>query len=441
MPTQNPDILSVAEVNRLARITLEKGLPSCWIQGEISNLTRAASGHWYFSIKDATASARCVMFKARNQFVDWSPREGEHVQIRAQGSLYEPRGEFQLLVEAMRKAGQGNLFEAFVRLKEKLLGEGLFAPERKMPIPRFPRCFGVVTSPQGAAVHDVLTTLRRRWPAGRIVVYPCLVQGDNAPARIIHALGQANQRLEADVLLLVRGGGSLEDLWAFNDEGVARAVAASRIPVVSGIGHESDFSIADFVADHRAPTPTGAAEVASPDGPELLLRMRESRGRITRSALLGIGAAWQHHDHLRRRLRHPKDRLQQQQGQLLQMRQRMLTAGPRALTNAATQFSNLRRHLMASKPFAMERVQQLPYLRRDLRQSMSQQLTSHKMRLSSLTAQLELLCPIQVLRRGYSIVRNAQGQLIVSSAQVTPGQQVSVELAQGRFDAEVTGIG
>lgn len=437
MAIQSSPVVSISEVNRMARLALEKNLPSCWIKGELSNLTRASSGHWYFSIKDATASARCVMFRTKNQFVDWQPREGEQIEIRAQASLYEPRGDFQLNVEAMRHAGQGDLFDAFLRLKERLQQAGLFNPERKRTIPRFPQHIGIVTSPQAAALRDVLTTLSRRWPVGRIVIYPCLVQGEAAPQQIIQALQEANQRRDSDVLLLVRGGGSLEDLWAFNDEDVAKAIAASSIPVVTGIGHETDFSIADFVADSRAPTPTGAAQVASPDFMELRQRVDITKARLYRNVRNRVDTAWQHRDHLHRRLRHPHERLQHQHKQLVHLAQRLALASQRHLASTRTILTQLSANLFAKAPMPTYWYERMDHINQRLRQSYQhQQATRHKA-IATLTSHLGLLCPSQVLKRGYGIVRTTQGDIVSASEQVSTGQHLSIELAHGQLGVSV----
>jgi exodeoxyribonuclease VII large subunit len=283
-------ILSVSDLNRMARLTLERGIPQVWVTGELSNLTRAASGHWYFTLKDSQAAVRCAMFRNRNLFMDWVPENGLRVELRAQPTLYEPRGEFQLSVEVMRRAGLGALYEAFARLKERLEREGLFDAARKRPLPPYPSQIGLITSPQAAALRDVLTTLRRRWPLARVLLYPTPVQGEGAAEAIAAALATAGARGECQVLLLVRGGGSIEDLWAFNEEVVARAIAACPIPVVSGIGHETDFTIADFVADRRAPTPTGAAQLATPDAGELAQHLHH----LARQSHPGSAAAAAH---------------------------------------------------------------------------------------------------------------------------------------------------
>src|SRR5665647_581533 len=275
-------ILTVSELNRMAREVLERSFPLFWVSGEISNLTRAASGHWYFSLKDAGAQVRCVMFKNRNAYLEWQPKEGDLVEARAVVTLYEARGEFQLNVEFLQRAGLGVLFEAYEKLRIKLEGEGLFDPARKRSIPAHSRQIGVVTSPDAAAFRDVLTTLKRRMPSIPIVLYPTPVQGKGAAVLIAAAINQASLRAECDVLIICRGGGSMEDLWQFNEEVVARAIAACSIPTISGVGHETDFTIADFAADRRAPTPTAAAEIASPDRATLLGKVIQQQQRMQR---------------------------------------------------------------------------------------------------------------------------------------------------------------
>ncbi|MBN9425318.1 MAG: exodeoxyribonuclease VII large subunit, partial [Burkholderiales bacterium] len=279
------EILSVSQLNRVVAGLLQRSLPLVWVAGEVSNCTRAASGHWYFTLKDASAQVRAVMFRGRAQCAGFQPRDGDRVEVRGTVSLYEARGDFQLTVEAMRRAGAGDLYQRFLELKARLQQQGLFDAERKRPLPALPAAIGIVTSPQAAALRDVLTILRQRAPQIPVLIYPTLVQGAEAPAAIAAALAAAARRRECDVLLLVRGGGSIEDLWAFNDEALAHAIAASPIPAVSGVGHETDFTIADFVADQRAPTPTGAAVLAAPDRRELL---GQALGLAQR-----LGDAWQ----------------------------------------------------------------------------------------------------------------------------------------------------
>src|SRR5574340_462515 len=275
-------VISVSELNRSARQILEQRLPLLWVAGEISNFTQAASGHWYFSLKDDKAQVRCAMFRMKSQYLDWLPENGMQVEVRAQPTLYEPRGEYQLAVENMRRAGLGALYEAFEKLKGRLEKEGLFAAARKKALPAFPRRIGIITSPAAAALRDVLTTLRRRMPNIPVLIYPVPVQGEGAAQKIAAAIQLAGQRRECDVLILCRGGGSIEDLWAFNEEVVARAIAACEIPVICGVGHETDFTIADFAADRRAPTPTAAAELATPHRADLLQRLAVLQAGLTR---------------------------------------------------------------------------------------------------------------------------------------------------------------
>ena len=276
-------VFSVRELNFAAKQLLENGLPLLWVRGEVSNFVCAASGHWYFSLKDEQAQVRCVMFRHKSQYLDWQPKNGMQVEVLALATLYEARGDFQLTLEQMRPAGLGALYEAFERLKKKLEGEGLFDAARKRVLPSMPAQIGIVTSPQAAALRDVLTTLARRMSGIPVVLYPTPVQGEGAAQKIAQAIRLANERAECDVLIVCRGGGSIEDLWAFNEEVVARAIAASTIPVVSGVGHETDFTIADFVADERAPTPTAAAQRVAPDRDALLRSLRDMAQHLQRA--------------------------------------------------------------------------------------------------------------------------------------------------------------
>ena len=439
MPTPEtaPSVLSVSDLNRQARMAIERSLQVAWIAGEISNLTRAPSGHWYFTLKDAQASVRCAMFRNRNQFVDWRPENGMQVEVRAQATLYEPRGEFQLTVDALRRAGLGALFEAFQRLKERLEREGLFDPARKRPLPDMPACIGVVTSPRAAALRDVLTTLRRRWPLARVVIYPTLVQGAEAPARIVAALDTAAVRQECEVLLLVRGGGSLEDLWAFNDEAVARAIARCPMPVVSGVGHETDFTIADFAADLRAPTPTGAAHLATPDGAawrDTVIRLRqrlhlELRRRLDRHA--------QHLDGLTRRLQHPAARLQGQTRLVEQWLRRLVLAQQAGMARRRHCFEPLAARLDAARPDVVRGRDRVASLSHRLRLGFDACLAAHAARLSSLEGQLRHLNPDAVLERGYGIVRDDQGHIVRDAGTLNPGDRLTLTLARGSVAANV----
>jgi exodeoxyribonuclease VII large subunit len=388
-------VLSVSALLRSVRETLERRFPLAWIGGEISNFRPASSGHWYFTLKDESAQVDCVMFRSRTAALDWQPADGMRVEARALPTLYEPRGRFQLNVEHMRRAGLGPLYERFLRLKAKLEAEGLFDPAVKRDVPEHPRSIGVVTSRQAAALRDVLTTLHRRNPAIPVIVYPVPVQGEGAAARIAEMLGIANARSECDVLLLVRGGGSIEDLWSFNEEAVARAIRASAIPVVVGVGHETDVTIADFAADRRAPTPTAAAEMVSPSRAELLARVAELAGRATREALRRIETAMQTVDALARRLVHPRERLRTSRQLLAQLAARLSFASVHRVESLAAQLGQLK-------------------------------------------AALASLNPNAVLERGYSLTRNAQGEVVVDAARVKEGELLTTTLARGWIESEVT---
>jgi exodeoxyribonuclease VII large subunit len=331
----NTAIISVAELNRRAREFIEAGFPLLWVAGEISNFTRAASGHCYFSMKDATAQVRCVLFRHKAALIDWKLENGMQVEVRAAPTLYEARGDFQLTVEGMRRSGLGALFEAFERLKRRLEREGLFEPARRRPIPEFPRSVGVVTSPKAAALRDVLTTLARRMPGIRVVLYSTPVQGEGAGEKIAQAIRAASARKEVDVLIVCRGGGSMEDLWAFNEEIVARAIVDCAMPVVSGVGHETDFTIADSVADARAPTPTAAAELVSPNRAELLARLGVLAARLSRDIDRELNTRMQHLDYLGKRLVHPGERIDVELRQLSQLAIRLRSAATHALDVAS----------------------------------------------------------------------------------------------------------
>jgi len=321
------EILTVSELNRAVAGILERNLPVVRVEGELSNVVRAASGHWYFSLKDASAQVRCVMFRGRARNVDFSPRDGDRVEVLALATLYEARGEFQLNVEAMRRAGAGDLYRRFLELKDRLQREGLFDATRKRPLPAHPTAIGIVTSPQAAALRDVLSTLRRRAPAIPVVVYPTQVQGAEAPAQIAAAIGRAGSRRDCEVLLLVRGGGSIEDLWSFNDERVARAIAASPLPVVVGVGHETDFTIADFVADLRAPTPTAAAELVAPDRRELARGALRLAQRLQMAMRRGLDRAAQRLDTGTRLLRPPSAQWRDRARRVAALAQRLAAGG------------------------------------------------------------------------------------------------------------------
>jgi exodeoxyribonuclease VII large subunit len=390
-------IYSVSKLNRAVRGLLESGIGAIWVQGEISNLARPSSGHWYFSLKDRDAQLRCAMFRARNSLCRFAPREGQLVIAYGRVSLYEPRGDYQLLIELLEDAGHGALQRSFEELKARLAAEGLFASEHKRALPLVPRRIGVITSPSGAAIRDVLHILARRFPAAAVLIYPVPVQGAAAAPAIVAALDLASARSECDVLIVTRGGGSLEDLWAFNDERVARAIYRCTIPVVTGIGHEIDFTIADFVADVRAPTPSGAAELATPDGHAWLHRLSQLRARFTAG--------------MRRQLQHEHTRI-----------------------------AALMRRLQQAHPGARlaHYSQRLDELEGRLRFALQARLAAQSARLESAARALQAVSPLATLGRGFAVItRSADGALVTASEQLAVGDTFDATLAQGSLHAAV----
>ncbi len=430
-------VLSVSELNRMARRALESQLPLLWVEGEVSNFTRAASGHWYFAIKDASAQVRCVMFRGRNQFADFTPANGDHVEVRALPSLYEARGEFQLGVEQIRRAGAGRLYEAYLRLKAKLEAEGLFDPAKKRPLPRFPRRLGIVTSPQAAALHDVLTALARRMPGLPVIIYPTPVQGAGAGAQIAAAIRAAGARAECDVLLVCRGGGSLEDLWAFNDEAVARAIAACPLPVVSGVGHETDFTLADFAADLRAPTPTAAAELASPLREDLLRALDRHAQRLRQHFERRLHAGMQQLDYLARRLVHPAEQLRRRQDALAQYARRLAGAQRLRLVRETARLETLGRRLVSPAHLLQRHGIQLDALAMRQRRAMTGALAQWQLGLARFASSLSHLNPDNVLARGYSIVQRPDGRVVQDAATLAAGDALDLRFQHGRAQVKV----
>ena len=390
------DIYTVSRLNREARILLESGLPALWLEAEVSNFARPASGHWYFTLKDASAQVRCAMFRGSNSRVRVMPRDGMQVLVRARVGLYEPRGDYQLIAEHLEEAGEGALRRRFEELKARLAAEGLFDAGLKRPLPVLPRRIGVITSPTGAAIRDILHVLARRFAAVPVLVYPVPVQGTGAAAEIAAALALANARAEVDVLILARGGGSLEDLWSFNEEIVARAIRASRIPVISGVGHEVDVTIADFAADVRAPTPSGAAELVVPDRAEWLRSLAGLAARLAQSGYRRLARARERLDWLRGRLErvHPRERL-------------------------------------------ILRAQRLDELEGRLGRALSAALAAARARLLSASRTLNAVSPLATLERGYSILATADGRLVRAAADVRPGDEVRARTSQGTVHATV----
>ena len=390
-------VFSVKEINRLVRELLEQSFPSFWISGEISNFISASSGHWYFSLKDDEAQVRCTMFKNKNMAADWVPKNGEKIEAKCFIGLYEARGEYQLNIELIRHAGAGLLSEAFNQLKEKLLKEGLFEPSRKKSIPQFPKSIGVITSPTGAAIEDILITLKRRSPHIPIFIYPSLVQGKEAPSAIVKAIETANTRMECDVLILARGGGSIEDLWAFNEEIVARAIVASKIPTITGVGHETDTTIADFVSDLRAPTPTGAAELVTSHTVELIKTIQAYKNQLNKMMASVIRELMQKIDYLEKRLISPRQQIQRQKEQIHQYIQR-------------------------------------------INQSMKNAMIQYRLNIDKLKLNLDHLSPHAVLSRGYSIITNVDGQIVNNVNQLKLDDKIHIQLNHGQADANISDL-
>jgi exodeoxyribonuclease VII large subunit len=435
---QGPIILPVSLLVSSARLLVERHLGLVWVSGEISNFTRAASGHCYFNLKDAQAQVRCVFFRHKAQHAGFTLKDGQQVEVRATASIYEARGEFQLNVETARLAGPGALYERFARLKARLDAAGWFAAERKRPLPRFPRAVGIVTSTRAAALSDLLTTLARRWPALRVVVYPTAVQGDGAAAEIAAAIGLANARAEVDVLIVGRGGGSIEDLWAFNEESVAEAVFASVLPVVSGVGHETDFTICDFVADARAPTPTAAAALVVPDRHAVAREIAGLAARGQRAHARLLEARMQRVDGLARRLVHPAARLAQQRrdaqalgGRLARALRHQLDARAMALAGPARRLAwRLHQPLPERAALAAARVA--------LQRALPAALERAGARVAALAQNLAHLNPRAVLDRGYALVETAGGAIVHDASQVAAGDEVALTFARGGAGATIT---
>ena len=435
-----PLVLTVAALNQQVARLLERTFPLVWIGGEISNFTRAASGHWYFTLKDDAAQVRAVMFRGRAQYAGFVPREGDKVEVRALVTLYGARGDYQINVEAIRRAGVGQLYEAFLRLKEKLGAEGLFDEDRKRPLPLFARSIGIVTSPQAAALRDVLTALKRRVPHVRVVLYPAPVQGQGASIKIADAIMTASRRKEVDVLLVCRGGGSIEDLWSFNEEPVARAIAACSVPVISGVGHETDFTIADFAADLRAATPTAAAELAATARADWLSSLAADAGDLRRAMERILGDANQGLDNLGRRLLSPSSRIENQRVKLLGLASTLTHAVRTPINRQGVLLAQLQQRWARHRPDSRAMRTQLASEQRHLVASMAANLRARRESLHALSAQLELLNPQRTLERGYAIVSNAKGKVLRSPGQIKPRDALRVRLAEGSAEVSVGGV-
>lgn len=435
-----PPVLTVSALNQAVARMLERNFPLAWVSGEISNFTRAASGHWYFTLKDDAAQVRAVMFRGRAQYAGFNPREGDKVEVRALVTLYAPRGDYQLNVEAIRRAGIGNLYEAFLQLKEKLNAEGLFDPARKRPLALFARTIGIVTSPQAAALRDILTTLRRRAPHVRVILYPSPVQGEGAGQKIAQAIATASAHAECDVLLVCRGGGSIEDLWSFNEEVVARAIVACSMPVISGVGHETDFTIADFAADLRAPTPTAAAEMAAAPRADWLATLNAHADDLMRAFKRHVSDQAQTLDWLSRRLISPSAYIAHERLKLRELQTLLAHATRMPLSQARFALSHLQTRLAGQLPKTDAARTRLNDDARRMSTRMTTVAAQRRQSLASLASQLELLNPQRTLERGYAMVLDSKGKIVRAPKDLRPRETVTVRLAEGAAEVGIASV-
>ncbi|WP_455218309.1 exodeoxyribonuclease VII large subunit [Kaarinaea lacus] len=433
------EIFTVSELNHQAKELLEGQFPLVWIEGEISNLARPASGHIYFSLKDEAAQVRCAMFKMRNRLINFQPENGQQVLARARVSLYEARGDFQLIIEHMEETGDGALRRQFELLKHRLYEEGLFDESHKQELPTLPGRLGVITSPTGAAIRDILSVLKRRFPGIPVLIYPVPVQGDDAPPAIVEALQTASKRKECDLLILARGGGSLEDLWAFNDESVARAIYNCPIPVVTGIGHEIDFTIADFVADYRAPTPSAAAETVSPDREEWQETLKAWQKRLARSLSGYLQQRKQALDWLYRQIKHPGQRLNEHAQRLDELEMRFSNALIGSLRHRSAHLATLRARIQGLSPGQRLKEIRLKLDKLDYanRQAIFTFLERDRQRLGKLGRALDTVSPLATLGRGYALAQTEDGRIIRSAGDVQVNDRITTRLGEGSLDCRV----
>ena len=432
-------IYSVSQLNRSVRQLLETQLPLLWVEGEISNFARPASGHWYLSLKDDQAQVRCAMFRNANQRVNFQPANGTQILVRCRAGLYEGRGEYQLIIEHMEEAGTGALQRKFEQLKQQLANEGLFDNQHKQPMPTAVSHIGVITSATGAAIKDILSVLDRRFPAIKVSIFPTAVQGEQAAGQIVDALAMANQQSQCDALIVGRGGGSLEDLWPFNEESVARAIFNSKIPIVSAVGHEVDFTIADFVADLRAPTPSAAAELLSPDGQDLLDQFMGFEILLSEALIRKIRQLEQRADFLQKRLQHPGRKLQQQGQHMTQLRIRLQRAIAAQLQQQRAQMDQLQNKLLGQSPeqTIIHGQQRITQSVKQLMRSMQQQLANKQTKTDQAMHLLDTVSPLSTLGRGYAIIRDQHNAVIKTVKEVNAGDQLTSQLADGEIVVSV----
>lgn len=432
------EVLTVSQLNARARRLLEEVFPAVWVEGELSNLARPSSGHLYFTLKDSGAQVRCALFRQNAARVRMDLRDGLLVRARGRVSLYEGRGDYQMILDAVEPAGDGALRQAFEALKARLQAEGLFAAERKRPLPSHPTRIGVITSPSGAAVRDIISVFGRRAPFIELVISPTAVQGREAAPQIVQALERAD-RAGFDALILARGGGSLEDLWPFNEEMVARAVAACRTPVISAVGHETDVSISDFVADVRAPTPSAAAELLSPDTRAMLQQLQRSHRQLQQCMKVRLERERLRLDALRRRLRHPGERLAQQSQRLDELELRLRRVWQQRMDLRRQQLASLHGRLQQQHPERLLRLleERLEQMRQRLPRAMQLRLAQHRQQLESAAQSLHLISPLATLGRGYSILLDSQGHAVRRPQDTQPGQRLQARLAEGSLNLRV----
>lgn len=437
-------IYTVSRLNNEVRFILEDTFPFVWVEGEISNFAAPHSGHWYFSLKDTNAQVRCAMFKSSSRKINFVPKDGIHVLIKARVSLYENRGEFQLIAETMEERGEGKLQRAFELLKKKLEAAGLFDAAHKKSLPLFTKQIGVITSATGAAIRDILTVLNRRYPCVPVIIYPSLVQGANAAANIVSAIQTANKRNECDVLIVARGGGSLEDLWPFNEEIVAHAIFSSEIPIISGVGHEVDFTIADFVADIRAPTPSAAAEIATPDKAELLSLLARHQQQLMRCMRQKLTTLQQQLIWTQKHLaqQHPKRRLTEKMQRLDFCELTLVQLQTRLLAKLQTKLQELGAKLHRKTPLQQikQSQHQLQLCQEQLQNLMQFHLNKQKTALANAAATLDALSPLATLQRGFAIV-SMRDRVVYKSDEVKTGDEVNIRLSEGSIMAQVISVG
>ncbi|HIF5566379.1 TPA: exodeoxyribonuclease VII large subunit [Vibrio parahaemolyticus] len=438
----NQNIFTVSRLNAEVRLLLENEMGIVWLVGEISNFSAPVSGHWYLTLKDSRAQVKCAMFRGNNRRVTFKPANGNQVLVKARLSLYEPRGDYQLIIESMQPEGDGRLQQEFEELKMKLAAEGLFAQTNKLPLPEHPKRVGVITSKTGAALYDILDVLKRRDPSLPVVIYPTMVQGDDAAIQIAQAIGRANSRNECDVLIVGRGGGSLEDLWCFNNEILARTIAASQMPIISAVGHEVDMTIADFVADVRAPTPSAAAELVSRDNSHKDQALVTRQHKLASAMRYYLAQQKQQSAQLMHRLerQHPSYQLQRQSQQLDELDMRLRRAMQRFIDTRQQAVERKHHRLQLNSPIKhlAQQKSRLERVEHKLMDAMDRKLLTMRHQLAIAAEKLDTVSPLATLKRGYSITQTDQGKVVTSADDVKTGDLLVTRLANGEIHSTVS---